>query len=103
MLYTEAQVKDHVKQLLKKHGVFYFMPMCWVGGIPDFIACINGHFISIEAKRSGVGKKGLTALQKQCAERIIAAKGQWYCVYDDNTLLNLEIKVLSLKKEVCCD
>ena len=49
----ESDVKDDIKKILDKHGVWYFMPsMNGYGraGIPDFICCVKGNFMAIEAK-----------------------------------------------------
>ena len=50
---SESDVKDDIKKILIKNGVWYFMPaMNGYGrsGIPDFICCIKGRFMAIEAK-----------------------------------------------------
>ena len=50
---SESDVKDDIKKILTKHGVWYFMPsMNGYGrsGIPDFVCCIMGRFLAIEAK-----------------------------------------------------
>ena len=50
---SESDVKDDIKKILTKHGVWYFMPsMNGYGrsGIPDFVCCISGRFLAIEAK-----------------------------------------------------
>lgn len=50
---NESDVKDDIKKILTKHGVWYFMPsMNGYGrsGIPDFVCCVNGRFMAIEAK-----------------------------------------------------
>ena len=50
---NESDVKDDIKKILDKHGVWYFMPsMNGYGraGIPDFICCVKGNFMAIEAK-----------------------------------------------------
>ena len=50
---SESDVKDDIKKILTKHSVWYFMPsMNGYGraGIPDFICCVKGNFMAIEAK-----------------------------------------------------
>ena len=50
---SESDVKDDIKKILTKHGVWYFMPsMNGFGraGIPDFVCCVKGRFLAIEAK-----------------------------------------------------
>jgi len=59
----EVKVKKQIKALLEKHGAYYFTPVTsgfGSSGVPDFIACIKGKFVGIEAK-AGKGKP--TALQ----------------------------------------
>lgn len=49
----EAYVKQRIRELFDKYGVWYFMPRGTAfgrSGIPDFIACVNGRFFGIEAK-----------------------------------------------------
>lgn len=49
----EGKVKQRVKDILKKHNVYFAMP---VGnaygkhGVPDFICCHYGLFVAIETK-----------------------------------------------------
>lgn len=50
---NESHVKTAVKALLKQVGAWYFMPVpAGYGrvGVPDFIVCLNGHFMGIETK-----------------------------------------------------
>ena len=66
----EGKVKAEIKNILKKHGVWYFMPRGTVlgsAGIPDFICCIAGKFVAIEAK-SATGR--LSAMQYRQIELI---------------------------------
>lgn len=61
----EAKVKTAIRKALADAGVWYFMPVSnGMGrhGIPDFICCVNGFFLAIEAK-AGAGKP--TALQER--------------------------------------
>ena len=53
---TEAQVKKEIKRRLDAAGAWYFMPVpTGYGrrGIPDFICCVKGRFLAIEAKADG--------------------------------------------------
>ena len=71
----ESKVKARIKALLQKHGVYYAMPigtMYGNSGVPDFLCCINGRFLGIEAK-AGKGKP--TALQLKNMRDIEAAGG----------------------------
>lgn len=52
----EGKVKNKVKQILKKHGVWYYMPVAGPfssHGVPDFVGCYNGKFFSVETKAPG--------------------------------------------------
>ena len=55
-LTPEGRVKEAVKRLLKAHGVWHYMPVqngMGQVGIPDFICCYRGYFVSIETKAPG--------------------------------------------------
>jgi len=59
----EAKVKKQIKGILEKHGVYYAMPIgsgFGNSGVPDFLCCVNGKFLAIEAK---AGFNQPTALQ----------------------------------------
>lgn len=52
----EGKVKNKVKQILKKYGVWYYMPVAGPfssHGVPDFVGCYNGKFFSVETKAPG--------------------------------------------------
>ena len=49
----EGKVKTAIKSVLKDEGVYYFMPrgtLLGRRGVSDFICCVNGKFLAIEAK-----------------------------------------------------
>jgi Holliday junction resolvase len=72
----EKVVKDKVVAVLKDEGVYYFFPATHGygrSGVPDIIACVNGHFLAIECKAGG-GK--LTALQVREIKHILACNGE---------------------------
>lgn len=98
----EGRVKLQIKKWLYDHGFiragssqdswpdkpvgWYYMPMqngMGVHGIPDFICCFSGRFISIEAKAPG-GEP--TENQKDRGDEIIIAGGVWIVVDDVKTL-----------------
>lgn len=61
----EAKVKAKIKAILKEHNVYYAMPIgsgYGNSGVPDFLCCVNGKFLAIEAK---AGKGTTTALQEK--------------------------------------
>lgn len=52
----EGKVKNKVKQILKDHGIWYYMPVAGpfsAHGIPDFVGCHKGKFFSVETKAPG--------------------------------------------------
>lgn len=80
----EAKVKDKIKKIFKEHGVYYAMPMgtgYGNSGVPDFLCCVNGQFLAIEAK---AGKGVPTALQEKNMREIRAAGGYTLVVYEGN-------------------
>lgn len=84
----EAHVKEAVKQVLKKKGVWYFMPaMNGFGrmGVPDFVCCYKGVFLAIETKYGG---NGLTAHQSREIDNIQAAGGSTL-VIDEGSVVGL--------------
>lgn len=79
----ESKVKAQIKKILDTEGVYYAMPIgtgFGRSGVPDFLCCVNGFFLAIEAKAAG-GKA--TALQKRQLQRIHMAGG--YPVIIDET------------------
>ena len=92
----EAKVKAKIKKILKDHGVYYAMPIgtgYGNSGVPDFLCCVNGHFLAIEAK---AGKGTTTALQEKNLRQIAEAKGLTMVVREDNLdMLEENIKALT--------
>jgi Holliday junction resolvase len=80
----ESKVKKRVREVLDKLGIYHFMPPAngfGRAGIPDIIACMDGHFIAIECK-AGSGKT--TALQDLELNRIHNAGGTIYIARETN-------------------
>ena len=80
----EAKVKAKIKTILAKHGVYYAMPigtMYGNSGVPDFLCCVAGHFLAIEAK---AGKGKTTALQDKNLNLIVAQGGTALVIREDN-------------------
>jgi hypothetical protein len=80
----EGKVKEAVKKVMRKHGVWYFMPMqngFGVVGIPDFICCIDGLFFTVETKAPG--KRENTTPNQQRVMREILEHGGYAIVADD--------------------
>jgi len=87
MTTPEGKIKKKIDAMLKSKGVWYFKPQAGQygrSGIPDYIICIRGSFVGIEAKANKTKK--LTALQAQAGSKIGAAGGMFFVVYDDTTL-----------------
>jgi Holliday junction resolvase len=79
----ESKVKTKIRAILKEHGVYYAMPMgtgYGNSGVPDFLCCVNGYFLAIEAK---AGKGKATALQVKNINAIHDCGGQAWIVNED--------------------
>ena len=71
----EALVKKKIRAILDAHGVYYAMPIgtgYGNSGVPDFLCCVKGRFLAVEAK---AGKGKTTALQNEHLRRIDQAGG----------------------------
>lgn len=80
----EGAVKRKIVVLLKKYNVWYAMPATGgygSSGVPDFLCCVNGHFLGIEAK-AGPGVP--TALQINQLRGIVGALGSAIVVNETN-------------------
>lgn len=79
---NEADVKRKITRTLKKYGVWYTMPH-QAGfsqpGVPDFLCCVRGRFLGIEAK---FGKNTTTAMQERQMAEIRVAGGYARVVSD---------------------
>ena len=85
----EAKVKAKIRAILKAHNVYYAMPIgsgYGNSGTPDFLCCLNGEFLAIEAK---AGKGKTTALQDKHLREIDLAGGR-VLVINENNLEYLE-------------
>jgi len=90
----EKLVKNKIKVILQDGGAYYAMPIgsgYGNAGVPDFLACVNGRFLAVEAK---AGKGKTTALQDAHLEKIKAAGGVSMVVNE----LNLD----QLKETIKC-
>lgn len=80
----ESKVKAKIKKLLVEHNAYYAMPigsMFGNSGVPDFLCCVKGRFLAIEAK---AGKGRTTALQEKQLANIREAGGLALVVNEDN-------------------
>jgi hypothetical protein len=84
VLTPEGRIKKQIKAILIEYDAYFFMPApgftCKVG-VPDFVCCLNGTFIGIEAK---AGSKLPTAIQQRELDLINAAGGVALVVNADN-------------------
>jgi hypothetical protein len=81
----EAKVKAKIKKILTEHNVYYAMPIgtgYGNSGVPDFLCCVNGKFVAIEAK---AGKGQATALQLKNLSEINTAGG-YTCIINETNL-----------------
>ena len=95
----EGIVKAEIKKILKEHGAYYTMPMTFGyggSGAPDFIACVNGHFVGIEAK-ADTKKRGPTAIQRRTLQ-VIADAGGYGIVIDCHNYDELDSLLRKLTK-----
>lgn len=93
----EGKVKKQIKQILEELDVWFFMPPAngyGRAGIPDFVGCLRGRFIAIEAK---AGKGTTTALQDREIRRIKDAGG-FVLIVNETNLHNLKDLI---KSHIC--
>lgn len=80
----EAKVKKKIRTVLEKCGAYYAMPVTGgygASGVPDFLICIKGRFVAVEAK-AGTNKP--TALQVSNMKRIEDAGGLSIVINEHN-------------------
>jgi Holliday junction resolvase len=80
----ESKVKTSVRKLLDVLKIYHFMPPAngfGRAGIPDIIACMDGHFIAIECK---AGKGQTTPLQDRELNAILNAGGTVFIAREHN-------------------
>lgn len=80
----EGRVKAHIKRVLKAHGVWFTMPPAngfGKSGVPDFLCCVRGQFLAVEAKAPG--KAGNTTFMQDTQIAGIHAAGGRAVVVDD--------------------
>ena len=80
----EAKVKAKIKAILKAHNIYYAMPIgtgYGNSGVPDFLCCVNGKFLAIEAK---AGRGTTTALQEKNLKAINESGGIGMVINENN-------------------
>lgn len=95
----EGKVKQKIKAVLEKYkpDLWYFMPRGTTfgrSGVPDYICCVCGYFVAIEAK-AGRGKP--SPLQTVELEAIRVANGLGFVVYE-NDIERLDDAIARLAK-----
>ena len=79
----EGKVKEKVKAVLKRRGVWYCMPRGQTygrAGIPDFLCCHKGRFIAVETK---AGRGRATPLQMKELKDLFRHQGIVLIVRED--------------------
>jgi hypothetical protein len=90
----EAKVKAKIKAILKSYRAYYVMPIgtgYGNSGVPDFLVCLNGEFLAIEAK---AGRGVPTALQEKNMREIKEAGGRALVINEESLELNILEAVL---------
>jgi len=93
----EAKVKAKIKAILKEHNIYYAMPMgtgYGNSGVPDFLCCVHGYFIAIEAK---AGKGTTTALQEKNLTNVRNSGGVALVINETN-LADIEAHIEMVKR-----
>ncbi len=80
----EAKIKKRIRDVLSKHNIYYAMPIgtgYGNSGVPDFLCCVEGKFLAIEAK---AGNNQPTALQLRNLKSIQEGGGVTMVINDAN-------------------
>ena len=96
----EAKVKTKIKAVLKEEGVYYAMPIGtgWGNsGVPDFLCCVNGRFLGIEAKANG---NKPTELQKKNLMDIELSGGYTAVINENASDLQYLVELIKQLKEL---
>lgn len=86
----EKVVKDKVVSVLKSEGAYYFFPATHGygrSGVPDIVACVNGHFLGIECKAGGnkptaLQLKELGDIRRSNGVAVVVDETNWDIVRD---------------------
>ena len=96
----EAKVKAKIKEVLKVERVYYAMPIGtgWGNsGVPDFLCCINGRFLGIEAKANG---NKPTELQKKNLMDIELSGGYTAVINENASDLQYLVELIKQLKDL---
>lgn len=94
---SEKKTKQWLKGQLDKHKIMHVMPAGTIygkAGVADFLCCVNGTFVAIEAK-SFNGKQ--TPLQLLFEKTVIKNKGYYFLINETNKTEVLK-KILEIKE-----
>jgi len=90
----ESAVKARIKQILKEHKVWYYMPIPHgLRAVADFQCCVDGRFLMIEAKAS----RGRQSPQQKLVERKVREHGGWYWLIGPDELESLGRRLEELR------
>lgn len=81
---NEKDVKAAIKKIFAEFSTWHFMPVptgFGMQGVPDFVCCLNGKFLGVEAK---FGKNKQSAWQGKQEMGINAAGGTYLLINEDN-------------------
>jgi len=95
----ESKVKAKIKKILKDNSVYFAMPIgtgYGSSGVPDFLCCVNGHFLAIEAK---AGKGTTTALQDKNIREIKESGGMAVVIAEEQLELGYLEQLIQLMKQ----
>ena len=94
----EGKIKEQVKKVLAKYGVYWHCPVQNGMGSPslDFICAHYGRYVAIETKAPG---KKPTERQWNTMARITAAGGVCFVVHDSVSLAALEAWLVNFIEE----
>lgn len=97
----EGKVKQKVKEVLKRHNIYWFCPVqngMGVVGTPDFLCCVDGKFLAIETKAPG--KLSSVTPNQEARMDDIRASGGLAIVVSDASAVEAAIAAL---KSSCAD
>ena len=94
----EVKVKSKIKKILTDHSVYFAMPIgtgYGSSGVPDFLCCVNGNFLAIEAK---AGKGTTTALQDKNIREIKESGGMAVVIAEEQLELGYLEQLIQLMR-----
>lgn len=98
MATPEGRIKTWLDTMLRREGVYFFSPQAGpygTAGVHDRIGLVCGLFFSVECKANAQCK--MTALQERFWEKVEAAGGKCFLVYDKETIEQLRQWIVSTR------